>query len=746
MLLSSPDAPIIITEGEKKADAVPRLFPGYIGITSMGGAHAAKKSDWASLAGRISVIWPDSDEPGRSYAADVAALAMAAGAKSVAIVNVPKDWSDGWDLADPIPDGSDHGVLRALLAGARQWTSAAAIVAGTGSDFQAVSERLAALPPHEYDHVRQEEAKRLRVRQGTLDDAVKNARSPGHDEEEARVAPREQVIEIGMGCDLWRDPDYVAFATVCAKGHREHWRLRSEGFRRWLLHEYGMRFPATTNGRSHPTAPSDQSYREGLNTLEAIACNGPVRQPCVRVGGTKEGVIRFDLGTSDWSAIEISPQGWHVVAEAPLPLIRPIGMRPLPLPKRGDGINRLRTLVNVATENDFRLLVSFMAQAFRPSGPYAVLEFDGEQGTAKSSQARLIRRLVDPNKVLLSAKPKNEEDLIIAALNGQVVGFDNVSSIDPELADALCRLATGTGLRKRKLYTDDEETLITACRPIILNGIPLLATRSDLADRSIVLTSPPIPGDKRRTEAKYWAAVDEAAPEILAALLDGVVLALRDHAAIEEKLTQIPRMADFVCWAAAAAPAFGWTAENFHEAYSANRRDATEHAIEADSVALAVRDFAALGKWVGSATKLLTVLNSRISDDVRRTRTWPKGSAQLSGRLRRAAPALRRIGVRVDLDARHPETRVRQIEIEEDEKRRSERSESAGIQPVKRLRSGSAERCSNASQGFPNATAFDPNEAQNGGVCGEAAQTLAPNGVNVPNAVLTSLGEWQEEL
>jgi len=56
------------------------------------------------------------------------------------------------------------------------------------------------------------------------------------------------------------------------------------------------------------------------------------------------------------------------------------------------------------------------------------------------------------------------------------------------------------------------------------------------------------------------------------------------------------------------------------------------------------------------------------------------------------------------------------------------------------------ERCSNASQGFPNATAFDPNEAQNGGVCGEAAQTLAPNGVNVPNAVLTSLGEWQEEL
>jgi hypothetical protein len=266
----------------------------------------------------------------------------------------------------------------------------AAIVEEAASDFQAASERLAALAPHKYDRVRQKEAKVLGVRQGTLDDAVKRARPSGDDEEEVREAQREQVIEVGMECELWRDPDYVAFATVRAKGHREHWRLRSEGFRRWLLHEYGTRFPAKTNGRSRPTAPSDQSYREGLNALEAIACNGPIRGPSVRVGET-DGVIYLDLGTSDWSAIEISSQGWKAVAEPPISLVRPLGMRPLPLPRRGDGINKLRELVNVATENDFRLLVSFMVQAFRPSGPYAVLEFDGEQGTAKSSQAKLVR-------------------------------------------------------------------------------------------------------------------------------------------------------------------------------------------------------------------------------------------------------------------------------------------------------------------------------------------------------------------
>ena len=81
------------------------LFHGYVGTTSMGGARAAKKSDWESLAGRDPVIWPDHDEPGRQYAEDVAALAMRGGAASVRIVDIPKDWPDGWDLADPLPDG-----------------------------------------------------------------------------------------------------------------------------------------------------------------------------------------------------------------------------------------------------------------------------------------------------------------------------------------------------------------------------------------------------------------------------------------------------------------------------------------------------------------------------------------------------------------------------------------------------------------------------------------------------------------
>lgn len=119
-LAAKPTAPVIVTEGEKAADAAQRLFPDSVATTSSGGANAAGKTDWTLLAGRDVTIWPDNDEPGRNYAADVARLCCAAGAASVRVVNVPKDWPDGWDLADPPPEGVTPYTLRQMLEEAQE--------------------------------------------------------------------------------------------------------------------------------------------------------------------------------------------------------------------------------------------------------------------------------------------------------------------------------------------------------------------------------------------------------------------------------------------------------------------------------------------------------------------------------------------------------------------------------------------------------------------------------------------------
>ena len=123
-----------------------------------------------------------------------------------------------------------------------------------------------------------------------------------------------------------------------------------------------------------------------------------------------------------------------------------------------------------------------------------------------------------------------------------MIAFDNLSGIKEWLADALCRIATGGGSAARQLYTDSEEVIFEAMRPVVLNGIPDLATRPDLADRAIILKLPTIPETKRRTEAKLWADFNVAAGRILGFLLDAVSTAIRRRD--EVKLEEIPRMGD----------------------------------------------------------------------------------------------------------------------------------------------------------------------------------------------------------
>ena len=123
-LASRPDAPVLVCEGEKTADAAAALFPDLVCITSQGGSKAPGKSDWTPLQCRRVTIWPDQDEPGAGYAAKVAELAKQVGAALVRTVEVPTDWPKGWDLADVLPDGMAPERLHELLDDAPDGTAA----------------------------------------------------------------------------------------------------------------------------------------------------------------------------------------------------------------------------------------------------------------------------------------------------------------------------------------------------------------------------------------------------------------------------------------------------------------------------------------------------------------------------------------------------------------------------------------------------------------------------------------------
>lgn len=56
--------PVSLCEGEKAADAAAELLPGYVATCWPNGTNSWQKADFAPLAGRHVLLWPDNDAPG----------------------------------------------------------------------------------------------------------------------------------------------------------------------------------------------------------------------------------------------------------------------------------------------------------------------------------------------------------------------------------------------------------------------------------------------------------------------------------------------------------------------------------------------------------------------------------------------------------------------------------------------------------------------------------------------------------
>ena len=386
-----------------------------------------------------------------------------------------------------------------------------------------------------------------------------------------------------------------------------------------------------------------------LGVLEARAqFDAPEHEVHVRVAGHDD-CIYIDLADRDWRAIEIDQDGWRIVDSPPVYFRHSSGMKSLPEPVTGGSLkDDLRPLLNVKTDDEFVLTVAWLLAALRPSGPYPVLALTGEQGSAKTMRANFLRALVDPLSVPLRALPRSEHDVFIAARNSHVLAYDNASGLPDWLSDTFCRLATGGGFSTRELYTDQDEVLFGSKRPIILNGIDDIATRPDLADRSIVQTLAAISDERRKLETELWADFERKRPRILGALLDAVSHGLKTLSDVV--LDRKPRMADFAVWVTACEGAL-WKEGTFMAAYTGNIQEAVETVLEAEQVATILRAYIdTTPQFAGTATELLKALNDVASETQQKAKGWPKSPAVLAKRLRRIAPPLRKIGIDVALE------------------------------------------------------------------------------------------------
>jgi hypothetical protein len=498
--------------------------------------------------------------------------------------------------------------------------------------------------------------------------ALIESSKPHTEEKPARKSQSITLVELANDAKLFHTPEGDEYATIKCNNHLETWPLKARGFRDWLMRRFY---------EVEKSVPSAQAVQDTLDVLRGKArFDGATQEVHTRIA-EHGGAIYLDLCDEHWRAVSINSDGWEVINHSPVKFRRARGMLELPEPKRGGTVDKLREFVN-ASSDDWPLIVSWLVATYRPGRPFPVLALHGEQGSAKSTTARVLRSLIDPNKADLRSEPREERDLMIAAKNGWLIALDNLSRIQTWLSDGLCRLATGGGFATRELYANDEEVLFDAMRPILLNGIEELATRSDLLERAIVLNLPMIPDDRRRTEASFWQEFEAARPLILGALLDAVSGALRDYESV--RLEKMPRMADFAQWAAAAETYLGLSKGAFMAAYTGNREASNDLALEASPVAGAVISFIESEEnWLGTPSELLTELSKRAGEDVQRQKGWPKAANSLSGILKRLAPNLRASGVNVTRPNRTGKKGARLTQLERISNQSSEPSESSDI-------------------------------------------------------------------
>jgi len=116
-LLERPDAPVLVLQSEKAAEAAVNLFADHVCVTWPGGSHAVNQADVLPLLGRDVVLWPENDGRGATAMARLR-VRLGGVARAVVVLDLPRTWPRGWDVAWPLPSGVTQDVLRTLLCDA----------------------------------------------------------------------------------------------------------------------------------------------------------------------------------------------------------------------------------------------------------------------------------------------------------------------------------------------------------------------------------------------------------------------------------------------------------------------------------------------------------------------------------------------------------------------------------------------------------------------------------------------------
>ena len=463
-------------------------------------------------------------------------------------------------------------------------------------------------------------------------------------EDGGRQSAADKLLEIALpNLILFQDEYGSGHAVVNVGDHQEVHAVGSKRFKMWLSYIYFQEFEKGI---------SADALKIVQNTLAAQAVfTGQEIRLNLRVASAPDGAFFYDLGGPDWAAVRIDDAGFSVVKIPPVVFRRKANTAAQVVPRARGSLWDFLKFVNVKKEADQRLLLIYLCLCCIPDIPRFVLVAHGEKGSGKSYLLRLIRRVIDPAALELQTLPHDKSEFALTLSSNAFCAFDNIDHLQAWQSDAICMAATGGGVKKRELYTDDDEIILKFKHSVGLCGISNVVTRPDLMDRAILIELSRIDESERRTEAEIEQDFQTVLPGIMADIFTAIAKARWLLDTIRAR--NLPRMADSARWGAAVAEALGIGGETFFGDLAQNAAVANDESIRANPVALAILNFMAdRTRWTGTPANLLVELRSVALEESIDTasRSWPASAESLGKKIRFVKSNLQDAGIEISPD------------------------------------------------------------------------------------------------